>query len=215
MHAPAHLRRVTGTAGAATNAADEAQAGATTTAPAGNDPYLRPQTSMLSKLVRVLWGVACLLLFRPSPRPMHAWRAFILRCFGAKLGPNCHIYPGARIWAPWNLVCADGAAIADDAVVYNAATVFLGSHAIVSQQAYVCTATHDFDDPAFPMVVSPIAIGSYAWVCARACVLPGVVLGDGAVLGLGSVATKDLEPWAVYAGNPARRIKQRRRHTVA
>jgi putative colanic acid biosynthesis acetyltransferase WcaF len=170
---------------------------------------------MRNKLARALWGVVCLLLFKPSPRPMHAWRAFLLRCFGAKLGPNCHIYPGARIWAPWNLVCAEFASVADEAVVYNAAKVFLGSHAIVSQQAYLCTATHDFDDPSFPMIVSTISIGGYAWVCARACVLPGVTLGDGAVLGLAAVATKDLEPWQVYAGNPARRIKQRRRHTVA
>jgi putative colanic acid biosynthesis acetyltransferase WcaF len=192
MYAPAHLRRVT---------------------PHAADPYLQPQTSARNKLARALWGAVCLLLFRPSPRPLHTWRAFLLRRFGAKLEPNCHIYPGARIWAPWNLVCADGACIADEAVVYNVAKVFLGSHAIVSQQAYVCTATHDIDDPSFPMIVSPISVGSYAWVCARACVLPGVRVNDGAVLGLGAVATKDLDPWQVYAGNPAKRIKQRR-HTI-
>lgn len=195
MAAPAHLRGLT---------------------PAhGTDPYLLPQTSALNKLARVVWGIVCVLLFRPSPRPFHAWRAFLLRCFGAKMGPNCHIYPGARIWAPWNLVCAEGAAIADEAVIYNAAKVSLGSHAIVSQQAYLCTATHDFDDPAFPMIVSPICLGSYSWICARACVLPGVDVGDGAVLGLASVASRDLEPLQVYAGNPARRIKQRRRNAGA
>ena len=136
----------------------------------------------------------------------------MLRCFGAKLGRNCHIYPGCRIWAPWNLRCEDGAAIADGAVIYNAAVVHLGVHAIVSQQAYLCTATHDIDDPAFPMISSPISIGRYAWVCARACVLPGVTVHDGAVLGLGAVAGRSLEAWQVYAGNPARRIRQRERH---
>jgi putative colanic acid biosynthesis acetyltransferase WcaF len=100
-------------------------------------------------------------------------------------------------------------------VIYNAAKVVMGSHAIVSQQAYVCTATHDINDPAFPMICRPIGIGAYAWVCARACVLPGVTLGDGAVLGLGSIATRDLDSWQVYAGNPARRTKQRRRHPSA
>lgn len=178
---------------------------------ADRDPALRPQTSLRNKLGRVAWGIVCAVLFRPSPRPMHAWRAFLLRCFGAKLGPHCHIYPGARIWAPWNLDCDEYASIADEAVIYNAATLFMGSHAIVSQQAYLCTATHNFDDPAFPMIASPIRLGRYTWVCARACVLPGVTLGDGAVLGLAAVASKDLEPWQVYAGNPAKRIKQRRR----
>ncbi len=98
---------------------------------------------------------------------MHAWRSFLLRCFGAKIGVHVHIYPGARIWAPWNLECDDYASIAEDAVIYNAATLFMSSHAIVSQQAYICTATHDIDDPAFRMIAAPIRLGRYSWVCAR------------------------------------------------
>ena len=176
------------------------------------DPYLQPQTSKRSRIARVAWGAVCALLFRPSPRPMHAWRAFLLRSFGARLGPNCHIYANCVIWAPWNLRCDEGACIADGAVIYNAAPVHLGSHAVVSQDAYICTATHDLDDPAFPMLTAPIHIGAYAWVCARAAVLPGVSLQDGAVLGLGGIASGDLEAWQVYAGAPARRIRSRARH---
>jgi putative colanic acid biosynthesis acetyltransferase WcaF len=176
---------------------------------AEREPFLRAQTPLRNKLGRVAWAVVYLLLFRTSPRPMHAWRAFLLRCFGARLGRKCHIYPGARIWAPWNLTCDEGAAIADDAVIYNVARVSLGAYAIVSQQAYVCTATHDLEDAAFPMIVAPISLGRRAWVCARACVLPGVSLADGAVLGLAGVATKKLEPWQIYAGNPAQLLKRR------
>lgn len=135
----------------------------------------------------------------------------MLRCFGAKLGNNCHIYGRARIWAPWNLTCDDQATIGDEAIVYNPEHVTLGSHTIVSQQAYLCGATHDYEDPAFPFIAFPISIGSYAWICARAAVQPGVSVGEGAVLALGSVATRDLEPWTVYAGVPARRIKPRMR----
>jgi putative colanic acid biosynthesis acetyltransferase WcaF len=61
------------------------------------------------------------------------------------------------------------------------------------------------------MIARPIEIGRYAWICARACVLPGVTVGDGAVLGLGSVAARDLEEWCVYAGAPAKRVRQRKR----
>lgn len=178
------------------------------------DPFLRPQTSLRNKLGRVAWAVVYVLLFRPSPRPLHAWRSFLLRRFGAKVGRHVHVYPGARIWAPWNLVCDEYSSIADEAVVYNVATVHLGSHAVVSQQAYLCTATHDFDDPSFPMVVTQITIGRYAWICARACVLPGVTVRDGAVLGLASVAPSDLEEWCVHAGVPAKRVRRRRRHTL-
>jgi putative colanic acid biosynthesis acetyltransferase WcaF len=167
---------------------------------------------MTNRAARALWEIAWLLLIRPSPRPLHKWRAFVLRCFGARLGNNCRIYPAARVWAPWNLVCDDASAIADGAEIYNPKPVHLGSHSIVSQQAYLCGATHDLDDPDFPMISAPIRIGAYAWICARATVQMGVNVGEGAVLGLGAVATKDLAPWSIYAGIPARRTKDRPRH---
>ncbi len=176
------------------------------------DPYLRPASTLGNRAARALWGLAWLLLIRPSPRPLHRWRAFILRCFGARLGDNCHIYPSARIWAPWNLVCDEAVAIADGAEIYNPKPVHLGSHSIVSQQAYLCGATHDLDGPNFPMISAPIRVGAYAWICARATVQMGVTVGEGAVLGLGAIATKDLEPWSIYAGIPARRVKDRPRH---
>jgi len=176
------------------------------------DPYLVPQTSLRNRIARAMWSACYALLFRPSPRPLHAWRSLLLRCFGARLGRNCHIYPSARIWAPWNLVCGDVVALADGAEIYNPWTVTLGSHSTISQQAYVCTASHDVDDPAFPMVGAPVTIGDHAWICARAAVLPGVSLGPGAVLALGSIATHDLAQWTLYAGAPARPMRERKRH---
>ena len=140
---------------------------------------------------------------------MHAWRAFLLRLFGAQLGPHSRIYPRARIWAPWNLVCEDTVSIADEAEIYNPALITLRSHSIISQQAYLCGATHDFNDPAFPMIWAPISIGSYAWIGARAVVQMGITVGDGAILGLGAIATRDLEAWSVNAGVPARKVGQR------
>lgn len=111
------------------------------------DPYHRANTSLRSRLGRLAWGIVYALLFRPSPRPLHAWRALILRLFGARLGASCHIYPHAIIWAPWLLTCEDSVAIANGAEVYNPAGVTLRSHAIVSQGAYLCGASHDIQDP--------------------------------------------------------------------
>jgi putative colanic acid biosynthesis acetyltransferase WcaF len=128
------------------------------------------------------------------------------------LGANCHIYPMADVWAPWTLICEDAVAVANGAVIYNPTLVTLASHSVVSQDAYLCGATHDLDDPAFPMTSAPITLGRYSWVCARAVVCAGVSVGEGAVLGLASVATRDLEPWTVYAGAPAREIRKRKRH---
>jgi putative colanic acid biosynthesis acetyltransferase WcaF len=175
------------------------------------DPYLAPSTSLRNRLARLAWGLVHTLLIRPSPRPCHAWRAAWLRLFGARLGADCHIYAGARIWAPWNLHCDDAVGIADGAVIYNPAPVHLGSHAIVSQDAWLCGATHDADDPAFPMTSHPITLGAYAWVCARAMVGPGVHVGEGAVLGMGSVTARDLQAWTVHVGAPARPVRARRR----
>ena len=174
-----------------------------------SDPYLAPAFSVRNRLARLLWGVVYTLLFRPSPRPFHAWRSFLLRCFGAKIGKSCHIYPAAKIWAPWNLVCDYQATIADGATVYNPKLVRLGIHAIISQEAYLCGATHDYEDPAFPLTSAEIRVGDYAWICARATVQSGVSVGEGAVLALGGVASRNLDPWTVYAGVPARPIKKR------
>ncbi len=183
----------------------------------GGDPYLAPAFSAGNRLRRAVWGVVYALLFRPSPRPLHGWRRFLLRCFGAQVARDCHIYAKAQIWAPWNLICGEAACIADGAIVYNPSPCTLGSHAIVSQEAYLCGATHLYDDPGFPLVSFPISVGDYAWICARACVQPGISVGEGAVLAMASVATHDLDPWTVYGGVPARKIKlrQNRRQQAA
>lgn len=175
------------------------------------DPYLRPAFSVGDRVRRLTWNICWLLLYRTSPRPLHAWRSMLLRLFGATMGPNCHFYPASKVWAPWNLVCADQVTAADGAEIYNPAPVRFGSHAILSQDAYVCGATHNYDDAAFPLLAYAMSIGAYAWVCARASVAPGVNVGDGAVLGLGSVATRNLAAWTVYGGSPAVKVKERRR----
>jgi putative colanic acid biosynthesis acetyltransferase WcaF len=155
-----------------------------------------------------------MLLYRPSPRPFHAWRALLLRAFGAKVGANCHFYPASKVWAPWNLNCEDRVTLADGAEIYNPSPIFLGAHATISQGAYLCGATHLYNEPEFLMVSFPMRIGAYAWICARAIVGSGVNVGEGAVLGLGSVATRDLEPFGVYAGTPAKKVKERERSAV-
>jgi putative colanic acid biosynthesis acetyltransferase WcaF len=181
----------------------------------GDDPYTRPAFSVRNRAARLLWNITWLLLYRLSPRPLHAWRAMLLRLFGATLGPDCHFYPASRVWAPWNLRCADHVAAADGVEIYNPSPMQLGSHVILSQDCYVCGATHDYNDPAFPLIAFAMTVEPYAWICARASVAPGVRVGEGAVLGLGSVATRHLDRWTVYSGNPAQPIRQRQRHEAA
>lgn len=195
--------------------ARKAEYNAAETIMTGNaDTYLRPAFPLALRLRRLAWNMVRALLYRPSPRPFHAWRSMLLRSFGATMGPNCHFYPSSKVWAPWNLVCADQVTAADGAEIYNPVKVSFGSHAILSQDSYICGATHDYDDPGFPLIAFAMHLGAYSWICARASVAPGVNVGEGAVLGLGSVATRDLEPWGVYAGVPAAKIKERERREV-
>jgi putative colanic acid biosynthesis acetyltransferase WcaF len=179
-----------------------------------HDPTLRPSFSVGNRLRRALWSLVYAVFFRLSPRPLHAWRSMLLRLFGAKLGPACHFYPKTRIWAPWNLICEDRVSTGDDAELYNPSPLYMDSHCIVSQGAYICGATHDYNDPAFPLIHFPMRLGAYSWICARATVNPGINVGAGAILALGSVATKDLEPFGIYAGIPARKLKERMRSAV-
>ena len=179
------------------------------------DAYLRPAFPLRLRIKRLVWSIVWTLLYRPSPRPLHGWRAILLRTFGARMGSNCHFYPKSKIWAPWNLICDDQVTAADGAEIYNPAPMTFGSHAILSQDSYLCGATHDYDDPDFPLIAFAMQVGAYSWICARASLAPGANVGEGAVLGLGSVATRDLDPWTVYAGVPAVKVKERMRHEVA
>ncbi len=178
------------------------------------DPTLLAAFSRRDRLARAAWNLCWTILYRCSPRPFHAWRAMLLRLFGAKLGPACHFYPRSRVWAPWKLICEDRVTVGDDAELYNPSPFYLGSHCIVSQGAYLCGATHDYNRPEFPLISYPMAVGAYAWICARAIVHPRINVGAGAVLGLGSIATRDLEPFGVYSGVPATKIKERLRSSV-
>jgi putative colanic acid biosynthesis acetyltransferase WcaF len=196
--------------------ARKAQYNAAETITTGNaDAYLRPAFPLRLRMKRFVWSVVWTLLYRPSPRPLHGWRAILLRTFGARVGANCHFYPKSKIWAPWNLICDDQVTAADGAEIYNPAPMTFGSHAILSQDSYLCGATHDYDDPDFPLIAFAMQVGAYSWICARASLAPGANVGEGAVLGLGSVATHDLDSWTVYAGVPAVKVKERVRHEVA
>jgi putative colanic acid biosynthesis acetyltransferase WcaF len=165
--------------------------------------------SVGNRVSRVLWGVVQSTLFAHSPRPCFGWRAFLLRRFGARVHKRARVYPKARIWHPRNLTLREHATLADNVDVYCVAKITIGASTTISQYTYLCGATHDFDDPQFPLVPMDITIGERVWVAADCFVGPGVTINDGAVLGARSSAFKDLDAWTVYAGSPARELRKR------
>jgi len=168
--------------------------------------------SLRNKLMRTLWSLAWLTLYRPTPRLLHPWRCFLLRLFGANLGKAVHPYPSARIWAPWNLEMGDHSCLSEQVDCYCVDKIQIGANATVSQYSFLCTASHDYNDPAMPLVTAPISIGERAWVTADVFVAPGVSVGEGAVILARSSVFQDIEPWVVAAGNPAKSIKPRTWH---
>jgi len=157
---------------------------------------------------RVLWGFGHF-LFRFSPRPCFGWRRFVLRCFGASVGKHVNTYPGTRIYFPWNLAVGDWSAIGEDALIYNLGPVTLGKKVTISHRAHLCAGTHDYTQPDLPLLKPPIVIGDQTWICADAFIGPGVTVGEGAVVGARAVVMKNVQPWTVVVGNPARFVKKR------
>ena len=159
-------------------------------------------------LGRVLWALTTP-LFRFSPRPLFGWRRMLLRLFGAKVGRDVHVYPSARIYLPWHLRLGDQASIGEWALIYNLGPIAIGARATISHRAHLCAGTHDYRDPALPLLREPIEIGAQAWICADAFVGPGVKIGEGAIVGAAGVVVKDVPAWQIVAGNPARVIGSR------
>jgi putative colanic acid biosynthesis acetyltransferase WcaF len=165
---------------------------------------------MRLKLARLLWDIVYLLAYRWLPKSCFGrWRLFLLKRFGAKIGKGCSIAPSCRIWAPWNMDLSDYVCLAEGVDFYCVSPIRLGSHATISQRAFLCSASHDISSLSRPLIHSPISIKEHAWVCAEAFIGPGVNVGEGAVVAARAVVVKDVEPWMVVGGNPSKILKKR------
>ena len=152
--------------------------------------------------VEGIWlALQALLVSSPIPGSWH--RVVLLRLFGASIGDHVRIKPRVLVKFPWRLVIGEWSWVGEGAWIDNLAEVRIGSHVVISQGAYLCTGSHDLRSESFALVLRPIEIGECAWVCARAIVSPGTVVGRGAVVSLGSVAKGQLQDWQIYRGNPA------------
>jgi len=165
--------------------------------------------SLKNRIARLLWGIVASCLFHPSPRPFHKWRAMILRIFGAKVGSGVHVYPGTKIWAPWNLELGDECGVAKGSILYSQGKIIIGKRAVISQGAHLVTGTHDYKNSGFKLITMPIQVGDHAWVAAEAFIHPGITIGEGCVIGARSVVTKDMPDWTICSGHPCIPIKER------
>lgn len=159
--------------------------------------------------VRVLWVVAngCFLLtWFPWPSVL---KRVLLRCFGARLGKGVVLKPRINIKYPWHLTIGDAAWIGEAVWIDSLAEVRIGDNACISQGVVIETGNHDWSKPRFDLVVKPVIIEEGAWAAVGSLLLPGSRLASHAVLGAGSVLSGDTQPYCVYSGVPAVKVKER------
>jgi putative colanic acid biosynthesis acetyltransferase WcaF len=157
----------------------------------------------------VLWLIVRLLLFQLCPFSFSALKRAVLRAFGARIGQGVVIKPQVKITFPWKLVVGDYVWFGEECWLLNLERIVIGSNVCISQRAFLCTGSHNYKLPTFDLITKPIVVEDGAWLGAACWVGPGVTVGSHAVLTAGSVAAKSLEPWGIYQGNPAVKVKSR------
>ncbi len=170
-----------------------------------NNSWFKPGGNFIS---RALW-YRLSSVFVNSRFPFSGFKIFLLRLFGAKIGNGVVIKPNVNIKYPWNLEVGDYSWIGEHAWIDNLVAVKIGSNCCISQGGFLLTGNHDYTKPTFDLIVKQIVLEDGSWVGAKAIVCPGVTMKSHSILSVGSVATSDLDAWAIYQGNPAVKVKDR------
>lgn len=170
----------------------------------------RHNFSLSNKIGRVIWSIGYIILFRPfSLRIFRKWRILVLRLYGAKVSWKCTVHSSVRIWAPWNLEMGDYSCLGQKVDCYNQGSIALEDNVTISQKCYLCASSHDYTSKSHYLFLAPIVIRNKVWVAADAFIGPGVTIGESAVVGARAAVFKDVDPWTVVGGNPAKFIKKR------
>ena len=159
-------------------------------------------------LKRVFWYIVNTLFFK-SFIHSYALKSFFLRLFGAKVGKGVLIKPHVNIKYPWKLEIGNHVWIGEEVWIDNLDFVKIGDNVCISQGALLLCGNHSFTSPQFDLITGPIVLEEGVWIGAKSLVGPNVICGSHSVLSVMSVASKNLEPYKIYRGNPAQIVKER------
>ena len=162
-----------------------------------------------SKLKRIVWAIVNVLFFINPLNFSSALKVILLRWFGADIGKYVVIKPSVNIKYPWKLRIGNHSWIGENVWIDNLAQVTISDHVCLSQGAMLLTGNHNFSQSAFDLMIGEIVLEEGVWICTKSIVCPAVVCKSHAVLGINSVASKNLEAYTIYRGNPAKAIKKR------
>jgi putative colanic acid biosynthesis acetyltransferase WcaF len=134
-------------------------------------------------------------------------RATVLRIWGAKIGTGVQIRRGVRVHFPWNLEIGDYCWIGEDVWFINHEKVVIASNVCISQRSIVCSGGHDYRSATLKFAHAPIQINDGAWICFDAKILPGVTVGECAVVSAGEIVRKSLPDYSMFIGGQIRKIE--------
>ena len=158
---------------------------------------------------RGLWFYVNAIFFKSSILPFSEVKVRLLRLFGACIGSSVIIKPCVNIKQPWLLRIGNHSWIGENVWIDNLEPVSIGNHVCLSQGALLLTGNHNYKDPAFGLITGNIIIADGVWIGAGATITHGVIANSHAVLSAGSVASRQLDAWSVYQGNPAVKTRDR------
>lgn len=170
-----------------------------------NNDWYQPGGSVLKK---TCWYVLHA-IFIHSAFPFSSFKVFLLRLFGASIGTSVTIKPNVTIKYPWHLTIGNHVWIGEQVWIDNLSRVTIKNNCCVSQGAMLLCGNHDYSKTSFDLIIKDITLEEGVWIGAKSIVCPGVSIGSHSVLTVNSVATSNLEPWGIYQGNPAVKIKER------
>lgn len=142
--------------------------------------------------------------------PSHGIRRTILKLvYRVRIGKCSVLYSGFEIRSPRKLNIGTNTVIGHKATLDARGGLTIGNRVNLSSEVMIWAAQHDYRDPHFRTVLKSVVIEDYAWLGPRCIVLPGVTIGEGAVVAAGAVVSKDIEPYTVVAGVPAQKMGDR------
>jgi acetyltransferase-like isoleucine patch superfamily enzyme len=166
---------------------------------------------MNRRTIAAIQGATLLSLEALGRLPHRGVRTAALRRLGASIDPTATVYRWREIRGPSNVTIGPNSIIGLWATIDGRSPVEIGRNVNFSSEVALWTLQHDPQSPTFGTKGGPIVIGDRAWISFRATILPGVTIGEGAVVAAGAIVAKDVEPYTIVGGLPARPIGARSR----
>ncbi|MEC7173585.1 MAG: WcaF family extracellular polysaccharide biosynthesis acetyltransferase [Bacteroidota bacterium] len=171
-----------------------------------NNAFYKPGRNAI---IRSFWYLINLIFFRSCLITNSFIKKKLLKLFGAKIGANLVLKPNVNIKYPWNLEIGNNVWIGESVWLDSLNKITIDDNVCISQGAFLLCGSHDYKKESFDLITKPIYLEEGTWICAKAIVSPGVRCKSHSVLSLGSIATRDLEKYTIYQGNPAKPVRNR------